>query len=253
MNRKRLFLFAAITLLTVSCAGPSKMGYLKDMAEGTIYTASPAPEIKAQPNDRIAIRIMTKEPELALPFYDASSSSTGVDAGLYTVDSEGNIDFPVLGRLAVGGRSLEDIRDEITTKIQEKGYIKEPTVKVSLDNFTVTVIGQTEQSVIKVENNSINIFEVVAKSNLLPAEANIKNVMVVRTEEGKRYSYTVNLQSKDVFDSPAYYLRQNDIVYFKPRGVQLSPTGETVLKIFSSTFSFITSIGYVSWWLNGRR
>jgi polysaccharide export outer membrane protein len=229
------------------------MGYLKDMAEGTIYTASPAPEIKAQPNDRIAIRIMTKEPELALPFYDASSSSTGVDAGLYTVDSEGNIDFPVLGRLAVGGRSLEDIRDEITTKIQEKGYIKEPTVKVSLDNFTVTVIGQTEQSVIKVENNSINIFEVVAKSNLLPAEANIKNVMVVRTEEGKRYSYTVNLQSKDVFDSPAYYLRQNDIVYFKPRGVQLSPTGETVLKVFSSTFSFITSIGYVSWWLNGRR
>ncbi len=253
MNRKRLFFFTAITLLTVSCAGPSKMGYLKDMAEGTIYTASPAPEIKAQPNDRIAIRIMTKEPELALPFYDASSSSTGVDAGLYTVDSEGNIDFPVLGRLAVGGRSLEDIRDEITTKIQEKGYIKEPTVKVSLDNFTVTVIGQTEQSVIKVENNSINIFEVVAKSNLLPAEANIKNVMVVRTEEGKRYSYTVNLQSKDVFDSPAYYLRQNDIVYFKPRGVQLSPTGETVLKVFSSTFSFITSIGYVSWWLNGRR
>ncbi len=253
MNRKRLFFITAITLLTVSCAGPSKMGYLKDMAEGTIYTASPAPEIKAQPNDRIAIRIMTKEPELALPFYDASSSSTGVDAGLYTVDSEGNIDFPVLGRLAVGGRSLEDIRDEITTKIQEKGYIKEPTVKVSLDNFTVTVIGQTEQSVIKVENNSISIFEVVAKSNLLPAEANIKNVMVVRTEEGKRYSYTVNLQSKDVFDSPAYYLRQNDIVYFKPRGVQLSPTGETVLKVFSSTFSFITSIGYVSWWLNGRR
>lgn len=253
MNRKRLFLFAAITLLTVSCAGPSKMAYLKDMEDGTVYPASPAPEIKLQTGDRISIRVMTNEPELALPFSDATASATSGGAGLYTIDSNGDIDFPVLGRLSVVGRTLEDVRDEITSKIQTKGYIKEPLVKVALDNFTVTVIGQTGQTVMKVENNSINLFEVVANSDLAPSESNIKKVMVVRTEEGKRYSYTVNLQTKDVFDSPAYYLRQNDIVYFKPRGVQLSPTEETVLKVFSSTFSFITSIGYVSWWLNGRQ
>ena len=253
MNRKRLFFFAAITLLTVSCAGPSKMGYLKDMEDGTVYPASPAPEIKLQTGDRISIRVMTNEPELALPFSDATASATSGGAGLYTIDSNGDIDFPVLGRLSVVGRTLEDVRDEITSKIQTKGYIKEPLVKVALDNFTVTVIGQTGQTVMKVENNSINLFEVVANSDLAPSESNIKKVMVVRTEEGKRYSYTVNLQTKDVFDSPAYYLRQNDIVYFKPKGVQLSPTGETALKIFSSTFSFITTIGYMSWWLNGRK
>ena len=148
---------------------------------------------------------------------------------------------------------MEDVRDEITSKIQSIGYIKDPIVRVALDNFTVTVIGQTGLSVMKVENNSINLFEVIANSGLEPAASDIKKVMVVRTDEGKRVSYTVNLQSKDVFNSPVYYLKQNDIVYFKPKGVQLSPTGETALKIFSSTFSFITSIGYVSWWLNGRQ
>ena len=148
---------------------------------------------------------------------------------------------------------MEDVRDEIVEKIKIKGYIKEPEVSISLDNFTITVIGKTGQSVMKVDNNSINLFQVIANSGLEPAATDIKNVMVVRTEEGKRYSYSVNLQSKDVFDSPVYYLKQNDIVYFKPKGVQLSQTGETVLKVFSSTFSFITSIGYVSWWLNGRK
>ena len=139
MNRKRLFLFAAITLLTVSCAGPSKMAYLKDMEDGTVYPASPAPEIKLQTGDRISIRVMTNEPELAIPFSDATASATSGGAGLYTIDSNGDIDFPVLGRLSVVGRTLEDVRDEITSKIQTKGYIKEPLVKVALDNFTVTV------------------------------------------------------------------------------------------------------------------
>ena len=252
MNRRKLTMFAVVAFLMVSCASPSKMAYLKDMAEGTAYFAPPAPDIRIQTGDRISIRVMTKEPELALPFSEGTSSAPNGGAGLYTVDSNGCIDFPVLGRLTVAGHSLEEIRDEITSKIQDKGYIKEPLVRVAIDNFTITVIGQTGQSVMKVENNSINIFEVVANSSLLPAEADIKNVMVVRTEEGKRFSYHVNLQSKDVFDSPVYYLRQNDIVYFKPKGLQLSSTGETILKVFSSTFSFITAIGYVSWWL-GRQ
>ena len=253
MNRRRIKMVMAVALLAISCSGPSKMAYLKDMEDGTEYPASPAPEIKLQAEDRISIRVMTKEPELALPFSDAAASASGGDAGLYTIDHNGCIDFPVLGRLSVAGRTLEDVRDEITSKIQSKGYIKDPIVRVALDNFTVTVIGQTGQSVMKVENNSINLFEVIANSGLEPAASDIKKVMVVRTDEGKRVSYTVNLQSKDVFNSPVYYLKQNDIVYFKPKGVQLSPTGETALKIFSSTFSFITSIGYVSWWLNGRR
>lgn len=253
MNHSRLITIMAVALLAASCASPSKISYLKDMEDGTVYSASPAPEIKLQPQDRLLIRIMAQEPALVSPFTDASSPAGGSGAGLYTIDSNGCIDFPVIGRLSVAGRTMEDVRDEIVEKIKIKGYIKEPEVSISLDNFTITVIGKTGQSVMKVDNNSINLFQVIANSELDATTADIKNVMVVRTEEGKRYSYSVNLQSKDVFDSPVYYLKQNDIVYFKPKGVQLSQTGETVLKVFSSTFSFITSIGYVSWWLNGRK
>ena len=253
MNRRRsLITLPVLAVLIVSCATPSKTAYLKDMETLKAYSATPAPKIKIQPEDRLSIRILSNEPQLVEPFTYASGSEGNGDIGLYTVDSEGIIDFPVLGKLSVGGRTLEEIRDEIASKINDKGYIKNPSVRVSLDNFTVTVIGHTGQSVMKVENNSINLFQVIANSELLPEEANIRDVTVIRTEDGKRTAYSVNLQTKDVFDSPVYYLKQNDIVYFKQRGTMLSPTGEAVLKVFSSTFSFITSIGYVSWWLKGR-
>ena len=252
MNLKRAIIAICTALLIVSCSTPSKTAYLNDMETGTAYTASPAPVIKVQPEDRISIRILSNEPLLVAPFSDASGSGTNGDTGLYTVDSEGKIDFPVLGTLYVSGMTLEEIRDDIATRIENKGYIKNPSVKVALDNFTVTVIGQTNQSVMRVEDNSINLFQVVANSNLIPSDTDIRNVTVVRTENGKRTAHKVNLQSKDIFDSPVFYLKQNDIVYFRQKGVKLSPTGETALKIFSSTFSFITSIGYVSWWLKER-
>ena len=252
MSKRALITLSVLAVLIVSCATPSKTAYLKDMEALKAYSAAPAPKIKIQPEDRLSIRILSNEPQLVEPFTYASGSEGNGDIGLYTVDSEGKIDFPVLGKINVGGRTLEEIRDEIASKINDKGYIKNPSVRVSLDNFTVTVIGQTGQRVMQVEDNSINLFQVVANSELLPAEANIRDVTVIRTEDGKRTAYPVNLQTKDVFDSPVYYLKQNDIVYFKQKGVKLSPTGETVLKIFSSTFSFITSIGYVSWWLKER-
>ena len=74
--------------------------------------------------------------------------------------------------------------------------------------------------------------------------------MVIRTENGERIAYSVNLQSKDLFDSPVYYLQQNAIVYMKPKGLQMSTTGETIVNALQTVFSFITSIAYASWWLN---
>ena len=80
MNRRRITMVMAVALLAISCSGPSKMAYLKDMEDGTEYPASPAPEIKLQAEDRISIRVMAKEPELALPFSDAAASASGGDA-----------------------------------------------------------------------------------------------------------------------------------------------------------------------------
>jgi polysaccharide export outer membrane protein len=90
--------------------------------------------------------------------------------------------------------------------------------------------------------------QVIAASGGTEEKAKIPDVMVVRTENGQRMAYTINLQSKDLFDSPVYWLQQNDLVYVKPRGLRLSTGGDLFLKIFSPAIAAISSVAYMLLW-----
>ena len=167
----------------------------------------------------------------------------------YGVDVRGDIDFPVLGSVHVEGLTLKQVQDEIARQIRERGYIKDPVVKAELVNFTVTVIGEMGSILLAVEGNSINIFQVLAQIESNSTEnAKIPDVMVVRTENGKREAYTLNLQSKEIFNSPVFYLQQNDIVYVQPRGLRLSSGGDAFVQIFAPVVSAIASVAYILIW-----
>ena len=247
-----LSLIAGAALLA-SCAGPATLGYLRDLEYDTEYDALPAPEIQLQENDRISINVYsTVDAELAAPFNMGLGVTGGGTAAAttYRVEQDGTITFPVLGEISVEGLTLREVRDKIAGLINNSGYMKDPVVKVELNNFTITVLGETGKSVMSVPDNRINILQVIARSGGTTPSSKINDVMVVRTENNVRMAYQLNLQSKDLFDSPAFYLQQNDIVYVKPRGLQMSTTGNTIVGAIQTVYSFFTSLVYARWWLN---
>jgi len=243
-----------MVVLPVSCTTPARIGYLRDLEYNTEYAARPAPELKLKVDDQIAIQVYSVDPELSAPFNTGAGLTTGsgIEASMsssYTVDGEGNIDFPVLGNIYVEGKTLAEVRKIIADEIARRGYIREPVVKASLENFTITILGQTGQSVMPVKGNSINILQVIAEAGGIAAEtAKINDIMVVRTENGERKAYTLNLQTKNLYESPVFYLQQNDLVYVKPRGLRMSNAGDLFLKIFSPAISAVSAIAYMLLW-----
>ena len=240
MKTELKWLMAAILAFALtSCATPRKTGYLLDMEYGRDYPASSAPELVVQVDDCLGIHVSCENPQLAAPFNLIPETADAAEVHSYHVDKFGNIDFPVLGTLPVAGKTLDGVKSLIAERIRTMGLIRNPIVLVTLDNFTITVIGNAGNQVLPVTGNSIDLLQVVAQSAPIDASVKIKDVMVIRTEDGIRKSYSVNLQSKDLFDSPVFYLQQNDVVYFKPQGVKLSTTGQTSMTFITAGLTMI--------------
>ena len=251
MNRKlKLMLLPAVGMLLAACSTPAKLGYLRDLEYNVPFDARPAPELRLKVDDRISIQVFSEQMELATPFNSIGVQIEGEGgsklSSTYGVDARGNIEFPILGEIHVEGKTLNEVQKDIAAEIIRRGYIREPVVKAELENFAITVIGEMGAQIIPVEGNSITILQVLAQINSTETESSkIPDVMVVRTENGKREAYSINLQSKALYNSPVFYLQQNDLVYVKPRGVRLSNGGDVFLKYFAPTMSALSSILYI--------
>ena len=243
-------ILGAFFVLAASCTTPAKLAYLRDLEYDTPYLAQPAPELRLQIDDKISIQVYSIDAELAAPFNVGNglvgeSGQALTTATTYTVDKNGDILFPVLGRMHIQGKTLNEVKDWVTSEIVRLGYIREPIVNVEMENFTITVLGETGQSVMPVQGSNINILQVLARSGGTTANSKIPDVMVIRTDEGVRTAYSVNLQSKSLFDSPVFYLRQNDIVYVKPRGIRSSSSLAAVITALSPIFTATTAISTI--------
>ena len=216
-----LSLIAGAALLA-SCANPATLGYLRDMEYGVDYKASKAPELKLQSEDILNIKVMSSDPELAAPFNSWTGTAGGDQLTTYTVDSKGEIDFPVLGALQVEGKTLNQVKEEITSKIASMGYIKEPIVMATLENFRIAVIGEVNRpGMFTVSNEKINIFEALAQAGDLSIYGVRDRVKLIRENaKGRKEIHTINLNDADIVNSPYYYLQQNDVVYVEPNSVK---------------------------------
>lgn len=250
----KLMLLPAIGVLLAACSTPKKLTYLRDLEYNVPEVARPAPELRLKVDDRISIQVFSEQMELAAPFNSAGIQIEGEGSSLlsstYGVDARGNIDFPILGEIHVEGKTLNEVQKEIAAEISRRGYIKDPVVKAELENFTITLIGQLGQQILPVEGSSVNLIQVLAILNNDLESAKIPDVMVIRTENGMRQAYQVDLQSKELFNSPVFYLQQNDVVYVKPRGVKLSSGGDVFLKYFTPAMAAISTVAYVVLLLN---
>jgi polysaccharide export outer membrane protein len=252
MKRTVELVLLAIVLSVSACVSPSQITYIKDIQYGRDYPAKPAPELRVQKQDRLTIRVYSSDPALATPFNVGALTQDGVGGtreASYIVDADGNIDFPVLGTIPVEGLTLKEVQMNVTNRIINSGYIREPVVSVDLQNFTVTLIKYGTTTRINVAERSINLLQVVAPTQ----GEKIKDVEVIRTENGVRRAYTVDFQTIAMFDSPVFYLQQNDVVYVKPSRWQISQTGQALRTSLSTAMSFFSMASNILIWFRLTR
>ncbi len=268
MSRKLNTILLAICLVILSSCGASKkLSYLQDMDTLTTYDVTDEPDIKVSANDRLNITVTCKTPELAAPFNIASGAASvdinngTVSAGAlstasngYLVDKQGNISFPILGTINVAGKTLQEVRETIEGEIIAKNYIKDPIVLVEFVNFQITVLGEVNsKGNFIVSNSRINILQAIALAGDIPTSAVIDDIWVIRTEGRERNVYSINLKSKECFNSPAFYLQQNDIVYVKPKKTKLDASSQLALTITSTVMAGVSAIASILYWTLGKK
>lgn len=251
----------AFMLLASSCSYKHTV-YLQDMDTQTTYIAEERPESKIRKGDILKISVACKSPALAAPF-NLKSSVENVDPVTnettysaaenasqgYFVDENGNISFPVLGMLHVEGKTLSEVRNWIKDLIIKSDYIKEPMVSAEFVNFQYTLIGEVGAGNHIVRSGSINLFEALAEAGDLGGMSDRSDIWVIRTVDGTRKVYSVNLLSKSCYESPAFYLQQNDMVLVKPMRGKRDARMSNVYSSLSMVMSFLSVASTILVWL----
>ncbi len=249
-----LILFVCILSIT-SCTSYKNVPYLQNPEVVNSYMDSlPMYDATIMPKDLLTITVNTSDPEAAAPFNlvvqspinVARSSNLTQQPSLqqYLVSNEGTIDFPVLGRLNVGGLTKNQAEDLIREKLGD--YLKEvPIVTVRMSNYKIAVLGEVARpGMFTVNNEKVNIFEALAMAGDLTVWGLRDNVKLIREDaNGKREIINLNLNNAGIVTCPYYYLQQNDILYVSPNKTKAknSDIGQSTSLWFSAT-SILVSI-----------
>lgn len=247
---------AAVSL--VSCKTYKKVNYIQDVVVDVSEAIEVNQGIVIQPQDMLSIVVTSKSPELAAMFnlssvsYQAGSEvvSTGGTQRLlgYVVATDGTIDFPILGKIKVAGMTRWQLQEHIKKAIVDAGLLKELVVTVEFMNFKISIMGEVNApGSYTIKGDKVTILEALSMARDLTIFGRRDGVYVVREENGTRTTYNVDLRSVQLFNSPVYYLRQNDIIYVEPNKVRAgqSTINENNLKSVSlwiSVGSFLTSL-----------
>lgn len=253
MNRILLFLILLGPFFFSSCL-MQKVQYVKNMTPDSLYNIKVSEALKIQPNDRLSIKIYSKDRELAAPFntelggYSLTLESEivkGVNAensfeNGYLVDSDGNIDFPVFGKIKVSSLSMEEIKELISKRIKDNNYIEDPLVKVNLLNFKIMTMGTVQNSVLNVTDGKITLLEAIVQAGGLTLNSDASEVKIIREQNGERQLIVANLEDYDMFNSEAYYLQQNDIVYVPQKYRLMSPGTQSIWQVMGMVFGLVS-------------
>ncbi len=256
MNRTFLFLVIT-TLLGTSCVNTKRITYFqaealaKDLEKQDIkdkYT------IKLQPGDIINLKVSSLSPEANAMFnlYPESQvvssnqtmQTTAPAAAIgFLVDEDGSITLPLAGKIKIGGLTTKEAAALVTKSLEK--YLEQPTVNLRIINYKVSILGEVERpSVYTISNERITLPEALSLAGDMTIYGKRKNILVIREVDGKREFARVDITKRDVFNSPYYYLRPNDIVYVEPVKGRLTATSRTVqlTPLVLSALTFLTVV-----------
>jgi len=221
--KKCCYSFAVLILaLQFSCTSPRKVVYVNDLKDTTFAALKNAQDIfenKIQKNDQLSISIGGSNPADLITLNSANGLSGGltnvpISTG-YLVESDGKIQIPFLGRVQAEGLTRLQLEDTLTHMLLAQ--TKDPVVNVRFLNYGFSVLGEVgHPGRFQMTTERITILEALGMAGDINDLGKRENVLVIREENGKRDFARLNLLSKDIFLSPYYYLKTNDVVYVEP-------------------------------------
>lgn len=256
MNKKHLSrvlyapILAVMLFVITGCATPYNVAYFQDMPIEQEVTAIPPQEVTFHIGDELSILVSTRDAALSSLFslysnYNvADPSSSGGGYGTYRtsnyiVSMDGCIDFPVLGRIQAAGKSREQMQRDIKQMIQDQNLVKDPVVTVNYENLFITVIGAAGSvGRVPIDRDQFTLLDALSQSGDLQLSGQRENVRVIR-EVGadKRIAYEINMCSaEELYNSPAFYLQQNDVIYIEPSNKVKRTTTEYGSSLVNYTF-----------------
>jgi polysaccharide biosynthesis/export protein len=235
MKRSQIVKYLQVVLcvfLLSSCVSRREIVYFQGLEEaGERLEQNKRKGLEIKPNDLLTISVSAPEVEAAIPFnlpVTAGGNSFGADhlrvSGTpalqsYLVDSDGKIEFPVLGSVKVQGLNRQQLSAKLKNEISE--YVQDPIVNVRIVNFQVSILGEVNRpGTFDVKDEYLSLPKALGLAGDLSIYGRRDNVLVMREEGGKKIYEYLDLRNPDTMDSPFYYLKQNDVVYVEPNGAQ---------------------------------
>lgn len=257
MNKSIKILFASVLLaMTMTgCVTQKQMTYLSDARPESADTINavfvPQSEMVIRSGDALTIFVSALDQEAVTPYNlpmvvyakpGEQQLSTTPALQYYIVDEEGNIEFPVLGKLHVAGLRRNEV--EIYVKKQLESQVLNPQVHVNLVNAKISVMGEVAKpGQIPLVSGRMTILEALAAAGDLTPYGRRDNVLLTREVDGKIQIARLNLRSQDIYTSPYYYVQQNDVIYVSPNKVRA--VASTNASLWFSMVSTIASAATV--------
>ena len=257
MKMKSFIIGTMGAMILASCATPKNYNYLQDLQDGQTIVTPTDGTIRLLPNDQITVLVKSKHPEMGNLFN--KGIITNVKAGLadqslyvmgYIVDPNGNIDFPVVGDIHIGGLTRYEAQEAIKNKLKDTEQLKDANVTVETMNLTYTVMGEVNNpGNFKIDKDAITLFEALGRAGDIGMYGKRDSVLVIRQKGREKKVYQLCLsKGQDIFNSEAYYIQQNDVIYVKANDTKARQStypgneGRT-LSFWLSLASVLTAIG----------
>lgn len=250
-------LLATLALLLSGCASYKDIVYFQDIDERTLKPLLNEYEATIKKDDRLAIVVSGSDKTVTAPYNltltelttSAGSSAYGPENAIlsYLVDSDGNIEFPILGKIHVEGMTRNELVQYLTREIGKD--VKDPIVYVNFKNFKFTVLGEVRApGTYTIDSEKINVLQALGRAGDLNLTAMREGILLIREVDGVQKHYKIDLKSSDLLESPYFYLQQNDVIYVPPsptrvaQGTAATGLWSSMLSTISSAISIITLI-----------
>jgi len=258
-NCLRLMLLTGI-LMAVSCTSSKEIVYLQDIDQVRLNEFTTRYEAKIKKDDLLNIVVSGPDKQVIMPYN--LTLSEGIVAGSsvdperatlsYLVDSDGNINFPILGKIHVEGMTRSELVEMLSSEISKD--VKDPIIYVSFKNYKITVLGEVKNpGTYTMDSEKINIFQALGRAGDLQLTAQREGIILIREVDGTPTYHTINLKSAELMNSDYFFMQQNDVLYVPPSASRVA-TANAATGIWSVAISSVTAaVAVVALIINSTR
>lgn len=227
-----IIIFSFVLFFLSSCSSKKKLDYLQNVESVALEASIKNAKSTIQPNDQLVILVTAKDMDVVKPFnqnfssgqilqYSSASNNlptqnqVSTSGPTYIVDSQGNIEFPVIGKINTENKTTEELRDVLKKEISK--YVLNPQVSVKNTNYKITVLGEVNRpGTYNIPEAQTTLLEVLGLAGDLTIYGNRDDILVLRNIDGTMTKERIDLTRADFINSPYFYLKQNDVIIVSP-------------------------------------